>query len=245
MDDKNAFERQLAAEIDYEVGPPHPVDALAITRTAKTPTSRWRTRSMFSPLKAITAAALVFTIGGVMLIAQPFDQHSRGPGAELRTTPELVPFTARYGFSSARSAERSTLPDGTTRAADAAWVFGSLEASDPRFEGNLIVNATTDTYDGVALTSHVQRIENDAGAWQEGPYFRMTWTDRDTPGDEEVLAGEARQQYFIGEGDYEGLVALVVSTEELTGGGVTLIEGYIVDGDLPPAPDLYSPPAQN
>lgn len=180
-----------------------------------------------------------------MLIAQPFGQQSRVPGADGGTAPELVPFTARYAFSSARPAERLTLPDGTTRAADAAWAFGSIEASDPRFEGNLIVNATTDTYDGVALTTHVQRIENDAGAWQEGPYFRMTWTDRDTPGDEEVLVGEARQQYFVGEGDYEGLVALVVSTEEQTGGGSSLVEGYIVDGDLPPAPDLYSPQRQN
>ena len=36
---------------------------------------------MLSPVKAITAGALVFAIGGVFLIAQPFDQQERAGGA--------------------------------------------------------------------------------------------------------------------------------------------------------------------
>jgi hypothetical protein len=36
---------------------------------------------MFSPANAITAGALVFAIGGVMLIAQPFEQQGSVPGA--------------------------------------------------------------------------------------------------------------------------------------------------------------------
>lgn len=198
---------------------------------------------MFSPAKAISALALVFAIGGAFLVAQPLDQGTSVPGAEI--APELEPFTAQYAFSSNRPGERLTLADGTERVADEAWVFRSIESSDPRFEGNMVVNATYDTHDGVTLTTHVHRIENDAGAWQEGPYFRMTWSDRDTPGDEEVREGEAWQRLLVGEGDYEGLAAIVVSTEDLTGGGLTVLDGYIVDGDFPPAPEPFSPAAQN
>ena len=38
---------------------------------------------MFSPVKTITAGALAFAIGGVFLVAQPFDQRSEAPGAEV------------------------------------------------------------------------------------------------------------------------------------------------------------------
>ena len=43
---------------------------------------------MLSPVKAITAGALVFALGGVMLIAQPFGQQGSVPGAETDTEAE-------------------------------------------------------------------------------------------------------------------------------------------------------------
>ena len=53
-----------------------------------TPTVIGRTQTMFSPAKAITAAALVFGIGSAMLIAQPFDQQGGSvPGAATDTAP--------------------------------------------------------------------------------------------------------------------------------------------------------------
>ena len=45
---------------------------------------------MFSPIKAITAGVLVFALGGLFLIAQPFDQGGSVPGAEQGAEP-LVP----------------------------------------------------------------------------------------------------------------------------------------------------------
>ena len=51
-----------------------------------TPTVIGRTQFMFSPVKAITAGALVFALGGVMLIAQPFEQRGSVPG-RLRPKP--------------------------------------------------------------------------------------------------------------------------------------------------------------
>jgi hypothetical protein len=53
---------------------------------------------MFSPVKAITAGALIFAIGGAFLIAQPFGQQGGSvPGAVTDTEamrPALV--TARW-----------------------------------------------------------------------------------------------------------------------------------------------------
>lgn len=210
--------------------------------TTPTPSIIGRTHAMFSPVKAIAAGALILAIGGAALVAQPFAQQASVPGAEGGVAPEPVAFTANYSYESAGPQQVLTLPNGTVRSADAAWVFPSTEASDPRFEGIATMNATTDRYDGVSLSSQLLRIENESGAWQDGPYFRLTWADRDTPGDEETVLGDVLQRLLVGEGEYEGLVALVVDTA--SGPGSFTIEGVIFDGDLPPAPEPFSPDSQ-
>ena len=57
-----------------------------------------RTQVMFSPFKAIITGAVVFAVGGVFLIAQPFDQQ-RGvaPGAVTDTPGESTPVTGTSG----------------------------------------------------------------------------------------------------------------------------------------------------
>ena len=60
---------------DYQ---PSPIPAT----NGHTPTVIGRTQSMLSPAKAITAGALVFALGGALLIAQPFQQQGSVPGAE-------------------------------------------------------------------------------------------------------------------------------------------------------------------
>ena len=52
-----------------------------------TPTVTGRTQSMFSPVKAITAGALIFAIGGVLLIAQPFEPAGSRPRSGGRLRP--------------------------------------------------------------------------------------------------------------------------------------------------------------
>ncbi len=52
-----------------------------------TPTVIGRTQSMLSPVKAITAGALVFAIGGALLIAQPFEQQGAYRGRQSRSHP--------------------------------------------------------------------------------------------------------------------------------------------------------------
>ena len=85
MDDRSAFERQLAREVTHMSGPEPPFDALAIARSAITaaPVGRrsvatrlgggfavplQRSRSMVSALKFIVAAAIVALFGGLLLI---------------------------------------------------------------------------------------------------------------------------------------------------------------------------------
>ena len=55
-----------------------------------TPTVIGRTQSMLSPVKAITAGAIIFAIGGVMLVAQPFQQQGSPPGAATPAAPVAV-----------------------------------------------------------------------------------------------------------------------------------------------------------
>jgi Tol biopolymer transport system component len=86
-----ASERSLAQQ-------PSPIPAA----NGHTPTVMGRTQSMLSPAKAIIVAALVFAIGGVMLIAQPFQQREGTvPGAtteairpSLGTSNGLIAFAA-------------------------------------------------------------------------------------------------------------------------------------------------------
>jgi hypothetical protein len=113
MPDPNDFEARLADAFRRYAGRvPTDVDAVALAReiatasahhagrhrrwwpSGQTPTVIGRTQPMFSPATAIIAGALVLGLGGVMLIAQPFDQRTSPPGAATDTAPEApVEFT--------------------------------------------------------------------------------------------------------------------------------------------------------
>ena len=198
---------------------------------------------MFSPTKAITAGALVFALGGVLLIAQPFDQQGGSvPGAETEA-PTPVAFTARISMAGQASpGETETLGNGVERSSRVAWRGSSTEASDPRVEGTWMWTITWDTYpDGVEFNTGAGRIENDEGAWQQVPVQFFNRTDgRDTPSDYPMAVGETAQRVFIGEGGYQGLVAVAIQTGESSPGWpVMSLEGYILDGELPPLPEPF------
>jgi hypothetical protein len=93
MDNRNHFERQLADEIDYEVGPPQNVDALAITRQAKTTSPRWRFISMSSTIKFAAATSILAVAGAAFFLIAPGgitpdDGDVAPPGAE---SPSDIP----------------------------------------------------------------------------------------------------------------------------------------------------------
>ena len=238
MDDKNAFVRQIAAEIDYEVGPPHPVDALAITRAAKTPTAKWRIQSMFSPVQAITAGAIVFALGGVFLVAQPFDQQGSAPGAatdEPATAPSFFSGTTDNWVDNAAPVpeRRDDGVETSTGQRMFDWV-----ANDPRIAGRATMVVTeTDYRNGATVLEStgeigtigpvLLRIDNEGGSW-EGP---LTWLGLEDP-ESVSISG-----WLTGTDAYEGLSAFVAWSFGTAGPGRD-IAGHITAEGPPPVPEL-------
>ena len=246
MDDMTAFDRQVADEMFRIVGPARPVDDLAVfdAVVAATQSPKWRfwsrsmpsvsgshirvtgrTQVMFSPVKAIITGALVFALGGVLLIAQPFGQQGASvPGA---ATEVVGPLGANYF-----TATDTPISDGTfdwqpgpeyTEAAGVTAVTDFV-ASDPRISGQATWTSTVRFYPyaeegGVdpAVWASAVRIENADGAWVG------TMTGYHDP--EEAIR---EWNVVTGEGAYDGLTAVF---RFVANAGY---EGVIVPGDLPP-----------
>jgi hypothetical protein len=173
---------------------------------------------MFSPAKAITAGALVFAIGGVLLIAQPFYQQGEGvPAAESTDLVEPVEFTLVIG-----QANKAGLPatcdvvDGVNHCRDARPPVAITEASDPRLDGQLTVSVSQIQYpDHPWFTTTTFRIFNDGGAWQGSG----------TMTEDVVLAGE---------GAYEGLYAWMDASDWNAISGVIYPTAPLEATDLSP-----------
>jgi len=225
------------------------------------PTATGRTQSMFSPAKAITAGALAFAIGGVLLIAQPFDQPGvNTPGAEA---PFAAPvevtgrFMDGYGTASPDVGDIETLPG-------VSWTFtnsGTVSASDPRLEGTLTFIDQVQMFAGNGLETSetlttaceadpgecadsggpwlwlsrgADSIENDEGVWRQRPGVDLFF-----PGD---AASSAETLTWVdvydGEGGYDGLIAVLQFSDS---GGSVPFYGFILDArQLPPAPENAS-----
>ena len=212
-----------------------------------TPTVIGRTQPMFSPAKAITAGALVFGIGGVLLIAQPFDQQGSAPGAEVQPPPAPTAFSATYSRSG-RSNPGSTTEndDGTIVSTGGGFMWNSRESSDPRFAGPLVLTYTDIRYPDVGGGIGVggYRIETDEGAWQQVPTASAGWDEDSARWASGELPPAENIQFFtfIGEGDYEGLTAVVQETWWPGGvDGLVQFDGYVFEGDLPDAPEPWVP----
>jgi hypothetical protein len=195
------------------------------------PTVLGRTQSMFSPVKAITAGALVFAIGGVFLIAQPFDQQGASvPGAATEVAPP-VEFTATWGFGPSVRVETADGSD-PTRYRDGVDNLRIIEpASDPSFVGDVTVAYNYDEYRSTGarqVTSRAFSVENDVGTWRGVPHFSLN-----------IFSGgkTGATQVFIGERGYEGLYAVAELTTT-PGQGVD-VHGFIFEGEPPPAAEPF------
>jgi hypothetical protein len=190
---------------------------------------------MFSPAKAITAGALVFALGGVLLIAQPFDQQgSSVPGAA--TDAEAM---------------RPALVTGTMVHHYPSETDGRVETSDARLTGDVTFDATLESIPdpivpdieglgagdvedfarwGAELFWGSLLIENDAGTW-EGQFVCAPTVA--THGFEDPCVIE-----LTGGGAYEGLSAVLVEGDRLDiadGSNEThTLDGLIFAGNLPP-----------
>ena len=184
---------------------------------------------MFSPVKAITAGALIFALSAAFLVAQPFDQQGGVPGAEQGADPAApVEVTATFrGIGNC--ADGSIEMDGYFKREYGFTCTVDNEWSDPRLQG-------TETYvaNGVAYLDeselyvghYVHDIVTDDGAWRMRPQFRIDSADG--------TLNFSGTWVLDGEGAYEGL-SVVLAKE---GDDSVPLTGYIISTDLvPPAPE--------
>ena len=208
--------------IEYQ---PSPIPA----SNGHTPTVIGRTTSMLSPVKAVTAGAIVFAIGGVFLIAQPFDQQSTVPGAATDEGPpapvEVTGTSVLYGCPDPGTTEDSGIFERTIGGTcQTDWTF-----SDERLSGSATMVANEDNYnDGteVSLGTFSLSIENDQGGWRMRPGFWLDFPD----------APEVAAEVWVmdGEGAYDGLTAVLL-VEDLDNP-----HGFIFESEMLPPPENAS-----
>ena len=211
---------------------PNPIPAT----NGHTPTVIGRTRSMLSPVKVITAGAIIFAIGGVMVIAQPFEQQGSVPGAatdDLAMAPSF--FSGTLGDEWIVNAEPVTMRrvDGVVDGTGESYTF-PWQANDPRIAGTAtIVTNETDyrvgatslapTGDVGTVRTFSVRIVNDEGSW-EGPLQDLQV---------ENLDSASASGWLTGTDAYEGLSAYVVWSFP----GENTFYGHITAEGPPPAPE--------
>jgi hypothetical protein len=222
---------------DYQ--PTHNPATNARTHHGHTPTVLGRTHTMLSPVKAITAGAIVFAIGGAFLIAQPFQQQSSVPGAEADFAPPVeVTGTSASPWGCTETDYEGSFEDNGV---DARLFSCSTETgmpwsfTDPRLEG-VVTRTNEESYidlgDGseMYIAQSAISIENDGGTWHERP---RQWLLRDF----DFLPDEVIM--LDGDGEYEGLVAVLRATGP--NGALSDFHGYIIDERMyPPAPENAS-----
>ncbi len=193
---------------------------------------------MFTPARIIAVALLTFAVGGSM-VARPFHQPEKvTPGAESageRTAP--VEFT---GTGSVETCETpaTTDVDGPVAHTRGASCGPTYSFSDPRLDGTVTWLANDDEYtdgSGLFIQSIAMSIENDEGAWRMIPVLSAKWPDPDR----ETIEDDATEHFFlVGEGAYDGLIAVVdgFSKDE--------VQGFIIEGEFPPSPEnAYTDPS--
>ena len=184
---------------------------------------------MFSPVKAITAGALVFAIGGVLFIAQPFEQQGGSvPGAATDTEGEstAVTGTSDCHLRKGGISQISTPPYSLT-----GHVLTCIEtASDPRVTGTSTVAINVEGWD--------ENLQRDV------PVSAVTWNDFTLQGPEGTWSGHGYGFYDAdgivhvvhissGSGAYEGLTYTTSSTAPAGTAELDFI-GLIQTGSPPP-----------
>jgi hypothetical protein len=193
-----------------------------------------RTQSMFTPTRIIAVALLTFAVGGALVIARPFGQAEEvAPGAESATQRAApVAFTGT-GTDGPCEVPATTDVDGPVAHTRGASCGPTYSFSDPRLEGTVSWLANDDEYtdgSGLFIQSVAMSIENDDGAWRMIPIVSAKWPDPDP--DQQAIEYDATEHFFlVGEGAYEGLMAVV------DGFGTNELHGFIIDGELPPPPE--------
>ncbi len=196
-----------------------------------TPTITGRTRLMFSPATAITAGALVFAIGGVLLIAQPFGQQSGPPGAASDLDPIEVAAWVTGTVTEVRSDDTDHLGDVRVlqegkSANDGVHLTSHWAASDPRLTGSGTYDSNWHSYlfQNMKVEASRYTVQNDEGQW--------VGTGTTVASSSDIV--DTHTIILRGEGGYEGLTTYVVMDN---GPSPASFYAAIFPGDMPAAPD--------
>ncbi|MGD8684563.1 MAG: hypothetical protein PVG27_11480 [Chloroflexota bacterium] len=197
---------------------------------------------MLSPVKAITAGAIVFALGGAFLIAQPNQQQGSVPGAETDTeavAPAWVTGTLILGSScsgpTASTPEADVQPEREHhRCSTQAW-----RTSDPRLTGT-----STSTWDAdvyvlgeaiISVSAGTYELQNESGSWlchhRDGLSYGMGRYA--TGANEETVT-------CAGDGAYDGLTAIVFLDWSNSPPSSVPLAGLIFPGEAPPLPELVA-----
>jgi hypothetical protein len=192
---------------------------------------------MLSPLTAITAGALGLAAGSALLVAQNDQGDTTAPGAAA-PIQEPTAFEGRILYASTvRDTSQTEIRDGLDEGIDGMWNYRVVTMSDPRLEGAVTLNGNVHEFAdlGADVWSSYIRIENDGGAWQKEPSLVVRFDD---------ATGSASTVLLIGEGDYEGLVAVTELAADLTdpAGWAFDLRGIVMDADdVPPTVEPSEP----
>ncbi len=234
---RKAQSRTATDTTDYQ---PSPVPAT----NGHAPAVIGRTQIMFSPVKLITAGALIFAIGGVLLIAQPFDQQGSVPGAEqgaepASTTPDVrTPAEVTGVIKEVRRNQPSEVVQSPTEFTSSPFVtvttnFGYtmlMETDDPRLSGTYETNQTSQQYGTTGgVRTGIGRLANEGGSWASE--FRGL----------SALGGVTFVHFLTGEGGYEGVSAMLLTLPAESGWEVT---GFVAPDPLPAPPEWVLPPTE-
>jgi hypothetical protein len=196
------------------------------------PTVIGRTQTMFSPVKAIVAGALVFALGGMFLIAQPLGQEGSAPGAEQAAEP-LAPVKVTGKFNSLEGCTEDEDVEATL--AETCYEV-DMEWSDPRLQGtdryltNSMDAVVSDHEDEDGTFDHRSYIiETEGGTWRMRPQLRVELPDWPDPD------GTTWWWVLDGDGDHDGLVAVLTKRRSNFSFGEEL-HGYIFSSDQVPPP---------
>ena len=220
---------------EYE---PSPIPA----PSGHTPTVIGRTQTMFSPAKSLIVGAIVFALGGAVLIVQPFDQQGGSvPGAE---TEAIAPTWVTGTVAPAPSCSGDDIVwDGDVgRRRNVECSPQKWFASDPRLTGEVVRRWNDDIYKtdegDIWVSMSAAYLRNDDGGWacsSSGLSKGIGTTADGTTVDAESVNGGTATFDCIGDGGYAGLSATLVLRD--AGGFTEDIVGLIFSGDYPPPPE--------
>jgi hypothetical protein len=193
---------------------------------------------MFSPVQAVAASALVLAIGGVWLIAQPFERAGGSlPGAEAQVgVPTWVTGSMEHVENSC--SETGSSADGGVSRHSYECTF-AWTSSDPRLTGDASRPWTEDTYQTdegpISVGMDVSFLRNEGGDWTCSFGYVVKGTD---PLSQEILT-DSTTYTCVGGGGYEGLSAVLVG-KPIADSVSDEFVGLIFPGGMPPVPE---PPA--